>query len=178
MFSIGPNGLRGLADRIVQNAEQKALDRPSNNNNRADGTTTKTTTTTISRTYINTMGSNYAYIDPDTATSVRNPVNQPPPSSSSYQTLSNTYRSIPIRDETTRNSPSWESTARDYNLRDNVIRDHSSRNSTIHDHSSRGSTTRNSSVRDSRSSSRESLVRENTGNENPQNPEYETILSE
>jgi hypothetical protein len=172
MFSLGPNGLRGCADRIVQNAEQKSLDRSSskiyrfNNNNRPD----KTTTTIMSRSYINTLDTNYDYEDSNIATSIRHPVNQPSSSSNYYHTLSNNYRSVPIREETIRDSSLWDRTARDYNLR----------NSPIRDYSSRDNTNRNSSIRDSRSSSRESesSVRENTVSENRQSPEYQTLVDD
>lgn len=163
ILSIGPNGLRGCADRIVQNAEQRALNRYSHN--RADNTTT--TNTTISRTYINATGSNYDYRESNITTDgVRSPVNQPPPSSNYYHTLSNTYRNIPVREESIRNSPTWNNTAHEYNLRDSTIRDYSSRDTT----------NRNSSIRDSRSSSRESSVRENPEYENQQSSEHETLL--
>jgi hypothetical protein len=143
--------------------------------NQLDNTTKTKTTTTISHTYINTMDSNYSYRDSNRTPPARSPVNQqlsspptpPPPSSTSYyQTLSNINRNIPIRDETNRHSSSWENAAREYQLRDN----------TIQDDSSRDTTNRNSSVHDSRSTSPESLVQDNTEDENHQNLEYETLL--
>jgi len=53
-FFLGQNGLRGYVDRIVQNAEQQALDRPG-------GGRTGGGSTTITRTTVNTTGSNYNY---------------------------------------------------------------------------------------------------------------------
>jgi len=165
MFSLGPNGLRGCADRIVQNAEQKALDRSINknyrfNNNRTDRTTT---TTVISRAYINTGVTNYDYEDSNTPTRVKTPINQP-------SSPSNYHRSVPIREETIRDSSLWDRTEHDYNLRDSPVRNYTSRDST----------NRNSSIRDSRSSSSESesSIRENTLSENRQSPDYQTFVDD
>jgi len=106
-FFLGQNGLRGYVDRIVQNAEQQALDRPSGGG-RTGGSTT------ITRTAINTTGSNFNYgssvygqggatgasgINSFVSQSIR-------PSSTGYETVSSSVRS----------------TVRDSNFSDNDLR--------------------------------------------------------
>jgi len=173
--SLGPNGLRGCADRIVQNAEQKALERPSSLYNYRPDSTKTTKTTSISRTYINTTGSNYSYTDLNPTTSTGTYLNEPPPppsSSSYYHTLSNTSRIVPIRDETLRHSSSSDSTIRDDNTRGSIIREYVPQDDSNHHTLPPNRPLASSS---SSSSSQDSLGHTNTGNDNPPTAEYETF---
>jgi hypothetical protein len=172
--SLGPNGLRGCADRIVQNAEQKALERPSSLYNYRPDSTKTTKTTSISRTYINTTGSNYSYTDLNPTMSTGTYINEPPPPSSSsyYQTLSNTSRIVPIRDETLRHSSSSDSTIRDNNTRGSIIREYVPQDDSNHHTLPPNRPLASSS---SSSSSQDSLGHTNTGNDNPPTAEYETF---
>jgi len=105
-FFLGQNGLRGYVDRIVQIAEQQALDRPSSG--RTGGSTT------ITRTAINTTGSNFNYGSSvygqggaTGASALGSFVSQSlRPSSTGYETVSSSVRS----------------TVRDSNFSDNDLR--------------------------------------------------------
>ena len=178
-------------ERIVQNAEQQALDRPSGNTNpksiRGSGTST---TTTISRTYINSTGSNDGYGGPNAGAPTSNLSNQPPATQGVYQTLSNTYgnvvmrdstnqstsfRNSGIRDETSdsatlRDNSSYATPLRDSTGRDYIPRDNSNRNSLVRDGSNHDSL-----VRDSSSTGRDSLRREDSANGNRQSEIYDVI---
>lgn len=90
--SLGQNGLRGYVDRIVQNAEQQNADRAAI---RPPGGSSMT----ISRTIVNTMGSNPGYSRPPGAGGISALVNQPNRSTNSYQTISSGIRST-FRDST------------------------------------------------------------------------------
>ena len=172
------NGLRGCADRIVQNAEQKALERPGSNRYTYRSDSTRSAST--SRTYINTAPSNYAHTESNpTSASLGTYVSQPPsssppPSSTSYyHTLSNTTRNIPIRDETRRHSSSSDSTIRDDNTRRSIIREYVPPDDSNH-HTLPPNRPLSSSSSSS-SSSQDSLVQANTGNDNPPTIEYDTF---
>lgn len=77
---IGQSGLRGYVDRIVQNAEQQAIERPSSG--RVDRPST-----TITRTSFVASGSNYGY------GGVGSLVSQSTRPVSGYQTISSGIRS-------------------------------------------------------------------------------------
>ncbi|UJR22239.1 hypothetical protein I4U23_025300 [Adineta vaga] len=86
------NGLRGYVDRIVQSAEQQALDRPSTTRPSVGGTTT------ITRTHGYTTGSNFGTGGASGFGGVSSLISQSTrPSSAGYQTISNGIRST-IRD--------------------------------------------------------------------------------
>ena len=178
-FSLGPGGLRGCADRIVQNAEQKALERPPSSNYKYRSDSMKTTRT-ISHSYVNRRDSNYSTIDPYVTTSLRSYVNQSPPPlvSNSYQT-STIFRTIPVQDEVNRHSSSSDSTIRDNNSRDSIIRDYDPRDDTqqhslVRERTPSSSSSSSSST--SSTSSQESLVRRNTGQDDGNGAEYEVIV--
>jgi hypothetical protein len=85
------NGLRGYVDRIVQNAEQQALDRPVSH--------TGGGSTTISRTVINTTGTNYGYGGSPGTSGISSLISQSTRPTTSYQTVSSGVRST-FRDST------------------------------------------------------------------------------
>jgi hypothetical protein len=178
-LSLGPTGLRGCADRIVQNAEQKALERPgSHYSYRSDATKT----TSISRTYINTTGSNYAYQESNLTNSTLEPyLNQPPsppsppPSSSHYHTLSNITRNIPIRDETLRHSSSSDSTIRDDHTRGSIIREYVPQDDSNHHTLTPNRPLSPSSSSSSSSTSQDSLIEVNVGDDDLRTVEYDTF---
>lgn len=94
MFFVGQTGLRGYVDRIVQNAQQQALDQPA-------GRTGGGSTTSISRTFINTTNPNFSG-SPGFAggiSSLISPSTRPTGTGSSYQTISSGIRST-FRDST------------------------------------------------------------------------------
>lgn len=89
---LGQNGLRGYVDRIVQSAEQQAIDR-SPSRGPAGGSSM-----TISRTVINTTGSNTGFGRQSGGGGISSLVSQSTrPTSNSYQTLSSGFRST-LRD--------------------------------------------------------------------------------
>ncbi|CAF0757355.1 unnamed protein product [Adineta ricciae] len=97
------NGLRGYVDRIVQNAEQQALDRPSSARPITGGSTT------ITRTYINTTGPSYSSGNAGGFGGLNSLVSESiRPSSAGYQTISSgirsTLRDSAFSDAHTRNS--------------------------------------------------------------------------
>ncbi len=118
IFSIGPDGLRGCVDRIVQNAEQQVHDRSSGTNT-PQSNYGGVPTTTISRTYINTTSSNYSYPGSGSGASISNLINQSTAAPNHYQSLSNYYRNVPSRDDASNNSSFHGSaTPRDYTVQD------------------------------------------------------------
>ena len=91
-YSLGQNGLRGCVDRIVQSAEQQNVDRPAI---RPGGGSSMT----ISRTVINTTGSNAGFGRPTGTGGISALVSQSSRPTSSYQTISSGFRST-VRDST------------------------------------------------------------------------------
>lgn len=133
-YSIGPSGLRRCADRIVQNVEQKALERPTTNPNyRFDTNRSTTTMKTVEHTYINTERSNYDYSDQRTSSPIRrtgtsSPITPSMESSSYRQEPSVISRIIPVYDETTRHSSSSDSTIRGEEYQRSNVQDSPPRN--------------------------------------------------
>ncbi|UJR26886.1 hypothetical protein I4U23_008196 [Adineta vaga] len=158
----GPDGLRGCVDRIVQNAEQQALDRTggsgSSKNIYASGSTT------IQHTYINTTSSNYGHGGSTPGATISNLINQSPPKSSPYQTLSSTFR-----DSTLRNAPPTSSTLRNSTLPDDTNYNRSFRESSIHEYTNQNSLSRGSVIRDS------IPVRQSSTNDYRESEIYDTI---
>ncbi|CAF1451326.1 unnamed protein product [Adineta ricciae] len=103
----GPDGLQGCVDRIVQNAEQKALERP------VGPIYSKSirSTTSIRHTFINSSGSNYAQGNPTPGATISNLATQSPPTGGAYQTASSTHRDVIYRNQPNNNNASRNSTS-------------------------------------------------------------------
>lgn len=179
IYLSGPSGLRRFADRVVQNAEQRALERPTTTYNyRVDSN--KSSTRTIAHTYINTTNSNFSYPE-----RISSPIRPPTSDSSTYQQIPTVIsRTIPVYDETARHSSSSDSTIRgeDYyrtNAQEESAQNRSNRGSLIRERtpspppsspSSSSSSSTSSSSSDGDDDQNQSSTHRNGANSHPPPP--------
>ena len=166
MFFIGPDGLRGCVDRIVQNIYQQTADRPTDTYNQylnygAD------TTATISRTFIHTSDSNDRYRSSKLNATIDNVIDHPTAPPSQYQTYTGTYRVAPVSSDMTSSVRLRQRTGR--------IDSYQQRHSHSYDYLFEGNANRVSIGRDGALSARSSLLNEHEFDDYLRSEQYDVI---